>query len=211
MKLLHSHKKFHPSILDEKTTESDPMKLFKKWFREAVKERVNKPEAIALATVAKDGKPSVRIVLLKNLSEEGFRFFTNYESRKSKEINDNQNVSLLFHWPELEREIRVEGYALKTTEEISDEYFNSRPVDSRISAIISPQSRPISGRDYLDCLWNEKYSELEGKNIPRPDHWGGYNVVPEKIEFWQSAPKRLNDRILYSREDNRWKITRLAP
>ncbi len=211
MKLLHFHKKFHPPVLDEKTVESDPIELFKKWFREATEARVNKPEAMALATAGKDGKPSLRIVLLKTFSEEGFRFFTNYDSRKGKEIEENQNVSLLFHWPELEREIRIEGYALKTTEKVSDEYFNSRPVDSRISAIISPQSQPVPGRDYLDNLWNEKQNELKGKDIPRPAYWGGYNVIPEKIEFWQTAPKRLNDRVLYIKKDNLWKIIRLAP
>ena len=211
MKLLHFHKKFHPSILDEKTTGADPIELFKRWFREAVEAKVNKPEAMAVATVGKDGKPSVRIVLLKNLSEEGFRFFTNYQSRKSMDINTNPNVSLLFHWPELDREVRIEGYALKTANEISDEYFNTRPLDSRISAIISRQSKPVPGREYLDNLWNEKYSELKDKDIVRPPYWGGYNVVPEKIEFWQTAPKRLNDRILYIKKDNQWKITRLAP
>jgi pyridoxamine 5'-phosphate oxidase len=191
--------------------ESDPLALFRKWFREAIEEKVNKPEAMAVATAGKDGKPSVRIVLLKNLSEEGFRFFTNYESQKSREIEENPNVSLMFHWPELEREIRIEGYAVKTAEEISDDYFKTRPIESRISAIISPQSKPVPGRDYLDKLWNEKYAELKEKEFHRPAYWGGYNVVPEKIEFWQAASNRLNDRVLYTKKDNQWKITRLAP
>lgn len=211
MKLFHFHKKFHPSILDERTAEANPMDLFKKWFREAVEAKVNKPEAMAVATVGKDGKPSVRIVLLKNLSEEGFRFFTNYQSKKSQDINNNANVSLLFHWPELDREVRIDGYAVKTSKEISDEYFKSRPLDSRISAIISRQSKAVPGREFLDNLWNEKYSELKDKEIIRPLYWGGYNVVPEKIEFWQTAPKRLNDRVLYTKKNNEWKISRLAP
>jgi pyridoxamine 5'-phosphate oxidase len=211
VKLFHFHKKFHPSILDEKMIEADPMELFKRWFREAVEAKVNKPEAMAVATVGKDGKPSARIVLLKSISEEGFRFFTNYQSRKSNDISTNSNVSLLFHWPELDREVRIEGYAVKTTGEISDEYFNSRPLDSRISAIISRQSKSVPGREYLDNLWNNKYTELKDKTVSRPPYWGGYNVVPEKMEFWQTAPKRLNDRVLYTKKDGQWKISRLAP
>ena len=191
MKLLHFHKKFHPSILDERRVDPNPVELFRQWFKEAVEARVNKPEAMALATAGADGKPNVRIVLLKTLSEEGFRFFTNYDSPKAKEIAENPNVALLFHWTEIEREIRIEGYAIKTSDEISDQYFDTRPIDSRVSAIISPQSKPVPSRDYLDNLWNEKFAELKDKKIPRPVYWGGYNVVPERMEFWQTRSKKV--------------------
>ena len=199
------------SPLDEKLVDPDPFEIFRKWFIEAVEARVNKPEAMAVATATPDGKPSVRMVLLKEILAKGFCFFTNYDSGKAREIDLNHFVSLLFHWPELDRQIRIEGYAVKTTGEISDKYFDQRPLESRISAIISPQSQTVPGREYLDNLWKKKEMELKGRKISRPPYWGGYHVIPDKIEFWQSADKRLHDRILYYKEQGQWKITRLAP
>jgi pyridoxamine 5'-phosphate oxidase len=204
-------KKFQLELLDEKTVSHDPFELFEKWFNQAVEAKVNEPTSMVLATAAKSGIPSARIVLLKSFSEIGFLFFTNYDSRKGQEIIENQNVALLFHWPELGRQVRIEGYAIKTSSEISDDYFDSRHYESRISAIISEQSQPIPNRKYLEELWNKKQSELSGSKIPRPDNWGGYITVPQSIEFWQFRQNRLHDRILYQLEEEKWNISRLAP
>lgn len=205
------NKKFQPEVLDEKSVNHDPFELFEKWFNHAVEAKINEPSAMVLATSTKEGIPSARIVLLKGFSEIGFLFFTNYESRKGQEIEENQNIALLFHWPEFSRQIRIEGYAVKTSDEISDEYFDSRPYESRISALISEQSQPIPGRKYLEELWNKKQSVLLGSKIERPSNWGGYIVVPLRMEFWQHRQNRLHDRILYQREEEKWNISRLAP
>jgi pyridoxamine 5'-phosphate oxidase len=204
-------KKFQLEVLDEKLVNHDPFELFEKWFNQAVEARVNEPTAMVLATSAKSGIPSARIVLLKGFSEIGFLFFTNYDSRKGREISENHNVALLLHWPELGRQVRIEGYVIKTSTEISDEYFDSRPYESRISAIISEQSRPIPNRKYFEELWNKKQKELSGSKIERPANWGGYIVVPQRIEFWQFRQNRLHDRILYHLEEEKWIISRLAP
>jgi pyridoxamine-phosphate oxidase len=204
-------KKFQLEVLDEKLVNHDPFELFEKWFNQAVEARVNEPTAMVLATSAKSGIPSARIVLLKGFSEIGFLFFTNYDSRKGREISENHNVALLLHWPELGRQVRIEGYAIKTSTEISDEYFDSRPYESRISAIISEQSQPIPNRKYLEELWNKKQNELSGSKIERPANWGGYITVPQRIEFWQFRQNRLHDRILYQLEEEKWNISRLAP
>lgn len=204
-------KKFQLEILDEKTALHDPFEMFGKWLDQAVEAKVNEPTAMALATSTKEGSPSARIVLLKGYSEIGFSFFTNYDSRKGQEIEENQNVALLFHWPELGRQIRIEGYVIKSSAEISDEYFDSRPYESRISAIISEQSQPIPNRRYVEDLWNRKQKELSGAKPARPENWGGYIVVPRSMEFWQYRQNRLHDRILYQIEEEKWNISRLAP
>jgi len=204
-------RKYQLDLLDETMVNPDPILLFEKWFNQATEAKVNEPTAMVLATSAPAGIPSSRIVLLKGFSEIGFQFFTNYNSRKAQEIAKNQNVALLFHWPELGRQVRIEGIAIKTSAEISDEYFESRPYESRISSVISEQSQPIPGRKYLEELWNKKLSQLAGSRIERPANWGGYITVPRRIEFWQFRQNRLHDRILYQLEEEKWIISRLAP
>ena len=204
-------KKYQLEILDEKMVGPDPFVLFDKWYNQAVEAKVNSPTAMTLATSSPAGVPSARIVLLKGFSELGFLFFTNYNSRKGQEISKNQNVALLFHWTELGRQVRVEGYAMKTTDKISTDYFDSRSFESRISASVSEQSQPIPGREYFEKLWNLKQSKLSGSKIERPANWGGYIIIPRRIEFWQFRQNRLHDRVLYQLEDEKWKISRLAP
>jgi len=204
-------KRYQLEILDENMVGADPIVLFDKWFNQVLEAKVNEPDAMILATSSLEGVPSARVVLLKGFSEMGFLFFTNYNSRKGQEISKNQNVALLFHWPELKRQVHIEGYATKTRAEISDDYFSSRSYESRISAIVSAQSQPIPGRKYLEELWNKKQSELSGSKIERPANWGGFIVVPVRMEFWQFRQNRLHDRILYQLYDDKWKISRLAP
>jgi pyridoxamine 5'-phosphate oxidase len=205
------HKKYQLEILDEKMVGADPFTLFDKWYNQAIEAKVSTPNAMTIATSSPTGIPSARIVLLKGFSELGFLFFTNYNSRKGQKISKNQHVALLFHWADLGRQIRIEGYAVKTGGEISDDYFNSRSYESRISAIVSEQSQPIPGREYLENLWNKKQLQLSGLKIERPANWGGYIVVPMRIEFWQFRQNRLHDRVLYTLEDEKWNISRLAP
>ena len=164
-----------------------------------------------LSTVSKEHKPSSRIVLLKLFSREGFHFFTNYNSRKGKEIEANSQVALLFFWPELEREVRIEGIASFSLSEISDQYFSERPYESQISAIVSPQSEPVESRGTLEELWKNKEISSKGERLERPAGWGGYFVQPERIEFWQGRPNRLHDRILFVKDEDKWTVSRLAP
>ncbi|MGZ4157390.1 MAG: pyridoxamine 5'-phosphate oxidase, partial [Bacteroidia bacterium] len=184
---------------------------FEKWFKEAVDSKVHEPNAMTVATATIDGKPSARILLLRNFSEKGFVFYTNYTSRKGEEILENPNCALLFFWPELERQVRIEGVLKKQTAEESDKYFNTRPRTSKLGAWTSEQSKVIANRKVLD----EEYAKLSQKYpdeaVPRPPYWGGYILKPEAIEFWQGRPSRLHDRILYTFENNKWKIERLAP
>ncbi|MCW3101723.1 MAG: Pyridoxamine 5-phosphate oxidase [Bacteroidetes bacterium] len=201
---------FLKESLDEKDVHKNPVTQFSKWFREAVDAKVNEPNAMSLSTVSAEGKPSSRIVLLRNFDESGFVFYTNYTSRKGEEIMANPNAALLFFWPELERQVRIEGVLKKQTEADSDLYFNSRPRGSRLGAWTSTQSKVIANRTVLD----EEYAKLDKKyrgEVPRPPHWGGYVLAPRSIEFWQGRPSRLHDRILYTLENDDWKIERLAP
>jgi pyridoxamine 5'-phosphate oxidase len=165
---------------------------------------------MTLATVGADGKPSARMVLLKGFDEHGFVFFTNYESRKWQEIAKNHRVALVIYWKELERQVRIEGMVLKTSGQESDEYFQSRPAESQVNAIISPQSTVIPGREYLENLRSEYMKTFSGVH-KRPPHWGGFQVIPDMIEFWQGRPNRLHDRLRYSRRGVEWLIERLAP
>ncbi len=202
---------FSKQTLDEKDVNKNPILQFEKWFKEAVDAKVNEPNAMTLCTATVDGKPSARILLLRNFDENGFVFYTNYASRKGEEMASNPNVALLFFWPELERQVRIEGTLKKQSEQESDEYFNSRPRESKLGAWTSAQSKIISNRKVLDEEL-EKYSKkYPTENVPRPPHWGGYILKPIAIEFWQGRPSRLHDRVLYTSENNHWKISRLAP
>jgi pyridoxamine 5'-phosphate oxidase len=201
---------FSKQGLDEKDVHKNPVTQFSKWFREAVDAKASEPNAMALSTVSAEGKPSSRIVLLRNFDENGFVFYTNYTSRKGEEIMENPAAALLFFWPELERQVRIEGVLQKQTPGESDLYFNSRPRGSKLGAWTSTQSKVIANRNVLD----EEYKKLEQKypgDVPRPAHWGGYVLKPQAIEFWQGRPGRLHDRILFTLEKDDWKVERLAP
>lgn len=201
---------YQKKSLSENEVDRDPIVQLKTWWNEAVAGKIYEPNAMTLSTCV-DSKPSSRIVLLKSILDEGILFFTNYESRKGREIKDNPNVSVLFFWEDLERQVRIEGVAERASSQISDEYFQSRPRGSQIGAWASPQSEKVESREELDE--KEKYYEnyFTGKEIPRPEHWGGYLIRPQMIEFWQGRPSRLHDRIVYQKEENAWKIFRLAP
>lgn len=192
---------YRMASLNETETGDDPLLFFQKWFKEAEAAGITEVNAMTLATANIWGLPSARIVLLKGLDKEGFVFFTNYESDKARQIAEEQSVALLFFWKELERQVRIEGIAQKISAKESDDYFHSRPRGSQISAAASPQSRIITDREELE----DKVKELEtqygaDQEIPRPLHWGGYKVIPEKIEFWQGRANRLHDRIVFFRE-----------
>ena len=192
---------------------NDPIQQFKKWFDEAVKASVKEPNAMTLSTVNAQLQPSSRIVLLKDLKANGFSFFTNYLSRKGKDMMTNPQVSLLFFWQELQRQVRIEGQVVQLPEEDSDDYFLSRPISSQVGAIASPQSEIIANREILEQRVAVVNQQLHaGVNIVRPSYWGGYLVIPHKIEFWQGRSSRLHDRLEYVlNADNTWQIHRLAP
>jgi pyridoxamine 5'-phosphate oxidase len=198
--------------LSEKDVKSHPITQFSAWWQEALNAEIDEINAMTLATASPDGVPSARIVLLKGFDEEGFVFFTNYNSHKGRDLVENPRACLVFFWKELERQIRITGLVQKTSAGESDEYFNSRPAGSRIGAWVSPQSEVINNRQWLEEN-EKKYSELfDVHPLARPPHWGGYRVQPVTIEFWQGRPSRLHDRILYSLAENgSWKIERLAP
>ncbi len=200
------------NYLDSTTVNPDPILQFKQWFEETQQSSIAMPEAMTLATVSLDGKPSARMVLLKEVNEHGFVFFTNYNSRKGKDLERNPNVALLFYWQILERQVRIEGMVEKVSDEISDTYFQTRPRNSQLSALISAQSEVVSGREELERLYIEAEKKFEGQAIPRPQHWGGYCLKPTRIEFWQGRDGRLHDRIEYIKQNNGdWLIQRLAP
>lgn len=210
MSIADLRKDYMQGALDEADAKPNPFDLFKQWFDEALKAELPEPNAMTLATVNAQGKPAARIVLIKGLDERGLTFFTNYESRKGQEIEANPNGCLLFHWTELERQVRIEGTIEKVSPEESDEYYASRPLGSRIGAWASPQSQMLPNRDALQALVDTKASEL-GANPPRPPQWGGYRLRPSYFEFWQGRPSRLHDRLAYTLGDLRWEISRLAP
>ena len=214
MKDLSNYRKsYEKSELLETNIPEDPINLFHKWFYEMEEfggvEEVN---AMTVASIGLDGFPKSRVVLLKKFTEEGFIFYTNYNSEKGKAILNNPNICLSFFWQSLERQVIIKGIAEKTSDIISDNYFDSRPDGSKLGAIVSAQSETIPSRDYLDNKLKELEKEYEGKPIPRPNFWGGFMVRPIEVEFWQGRPNRLHDRIRYKLKENYiWEIDRLSP
>ena len=210
MSLADIRREYLGEPLDENLSDRDPFRQFSVWF-EQVRVTEQDPTAMALATATKDGRPSVRTVLLKAVDPRGFVFFTNYGSRKAREIDQSGYVSLLFRWRSVERQVRVDGTVEKVSAEESDAYFLTRPVESRWSVYASPQSDPIENRAVLEGRYEQARRQY-GDNIPRPTWWGGYRVVPTEFEFWQGRPSRLHDRVLYRKEtDGSWTRARLAP
>lgn len=198
--------------ISEKDVDNNPIIQFEKWFEEAVKNKVNEPNAMHLATVNKEGKPSGRVMLLKGFDERGFTFFTNYESRKGKELTENSFAAITFLWLELYRQVRIEGLVKKISEKESDEYFYSRPRGSQIGAWASAQSNLLISREELDNKTKELETKFKNNPIPRPPHWGGFCLSPNLIEFWQGRASRLHDRIRYElQQDGNWLIQRLSP
>lgn len=198
------------SLLEE-SVDRNPLDQFKVWWDEVIQSGIDEPNAMNLSTCSYEGQPSSRIVLLKEVNENGFIFFTNYNSRKGKEMEQNNFVSILFFWKELERQVRIEGKVEKIPAAKSDEYFASRPRESQIGAWSSPQSTVIEDRSILEKNEKQYADQFQNQNIERPQHWGGYLVIPQQIEFWQGRPGRLHDRLRYSLREKLWVIERLAP
>ncbi len=209
MNIANLREEYRRASLDETAVTHDPFEQFTRWFDEAVKSEHPALNAMTLATVSAEGRPSARIVLLKGVDHGGFVFYTNYKSRKGRELTANPAASLVMFWHQLEREVRVDGRVKKITAAESDAYFSSRPLGSRHAAIASPQSEVVPDRAMLEARFAE--AALTGEQPVRPAHWGGYVLVPDTIEFWQGRPNRLHDRVLYSRKARTWKIERLAP
>lgn len=197
-------------VLNESDVAVSPFLQFGKWWEEAIHSQIHEVNAMALATVSKDGIPSVRIVLLKGFTEKGFQFFTNYESHKGRDLAENPNAAVVIFWKELERQVRIEGMVEKLPEEESLEYFNSRPAGSRLGAWASRQSSVIESRSVLEENMTKYVNEFK-EGIPKPPFWGGYILIANKVEFWQGRSNRLHDRLEYIREGEQWKIVRLAP
>ena len=198
--------------LDERRINADPVDLFRRWFDEAFASGSRLPDAMTLATATKDGKPSARMVLLKQVDQDGFVFYTNYESAKARELEENPRAALVLYWSGLDRQVRIEGIVKRISPDESDEYFRTRPRESQLGAVASPQSEVIESREILERRYAELDQLYSDRPVERPSHWGGYRVAPERIEFWQNRPGRLHDRILYElQSDNAWTIKRLAP
>ena len=211
-KIADIRKNYSQKTLLESEVDSDAIKQFTNWWNDALAAEIDEVNAMTLATASVEAVPSARIVLLKEFSERGFIFFTNYNSYKGQQLSENPKASLVFFWKELERQVRITGLVMKINAAESDAYFQSRPVESQVGATISPQSQVIESREWLDKHYNEIKDNLKNENIQRPQHWGGYIVRPVVIEFWQGRAGRLHDRIQYTLEDDgSWKIERLAP
>jgi pyridoxamine 5'-phosphate oxidase len=201
-----------PDVLDEKTVDRNPIDLFRRWFDAAVNSGSRLPESMTLATATLDGKPSARVVLLKQFDDEGFVFYTNYQSSKGRQLDENPYAALVMYWTVLDRQVRVEGAVERVSADESDEYFKSRPRESQIGALASPQSEVVDGRPVLEQRFRDFEKFYRDRHVERPAHWGGYIVKPERIEFWQNRSGRMHDRILYERDPSgSWSIKRLAP
>lgn len=210
MNIADLRKEYTQATLDEADALPNPFDLFDRWFQQALGAQLAEPNAMTLATVNAQGRPSARIVLIKGVDARGFSFFTNYESRKGQELAANPYASLLFHWTELERQVRIEGRVERCAPEESDTYYRSRPVGSKLGAWASPQSRVISDRQMLESRVKE-YEAQHGQDPSRPPFWGGYRLVPDYFEFWQGRASRLHDRLVYKKVEGHWEICRLAP
>ena len=210
---MHEQRKEHNrSSLLEEQVDPDPIRQFVVWFDEASQSGIPESNAMALATATPDGRPSARMVLLRGVDERGFAFFTNYESRKARELEANPLAALVFFWHDLERQVRAEGRVERVAGEESDQYFQTRPKGARIGAWASPQSEVVASRGVLEARFGELEDQYPEGEIPRPTNWGGYRLVPESIEFWQGRPNRLHDRLRYTKRDQGgWLIERLAP
>lgn len=197
--------------LSEESASSDPIAQFKLWFEDVLKNEKNDPTAMVLSTVDDKGLPDSRVVLLKGLVEDNFVFYTNYQSAKAMQLQNNPYAALNFYWPQMARQVRIRGRVKKVSKEQSDEYFLSRPIKSQLSAIVSPQSQEILNRSFLDNALNELIQRQDQELIVRPNNWGGFLIVPDEIEFWQGRDNRLHDRIHYYQQDGKWLHHRLAP
>lgn len=198
--------------LDERSVDSNPIQLFQRWFDAAIASGARLPDAMTLATASKDGTPSARIVLLKQVDDDGFVFYTNYNSPKAGQLEENPRAALVLYWVQLDRQVRVEGSVERISAAESDEYFSTRPRESQLGALASPQSEVIESREVLEQRFRELDEIHRDRAVERPAHWGGYRLKPERIEFWQNRSGRLHDRILYERQaDGGWSIRRLAP
>ena len=204
-------KEYTRAGLAESDVAADPIEQFRRWFDAALDAGLHEPNAMTVATATRDGSPSARVVLLKGFDSRGFVFYTNYEGRKGRELEENPRAALLFYWGELERQVRIEGTVSRVSEEESDAYYASRPRGSRLGAWASEQSRTVEGRKVLEERIADLEAEYEGREVPRPPFWGGYRVGPEVVEFWQGRENRLHDRIVYRRDDGGWKFERLQP
>jgi pyridoxamine 5'-phosphate oxidase len=202
---------YRQNPLGKKDVHQNPFEQFNKWIDRAISSGIKEPTAMSLSTVGKNLQPSSRMVLLKEIKDENFIFYTNYDSRKGHQISENHYGSLLFYWTELERQIRIEGRIEKASKEISEEYYLTRSAKRRIGAWASPQSQEIPNRKYLEDKQEEFNQKFSGNPIKKPSNWGGYTLTPYTIEFWQGRPNRLHDRLEYYLDDNDWKIRRLAP
>ena len=198
--------------LDDASADPDPIRQFQRWFDKADSAGLPMVEAMTLATATPEGRPSARMVLLKSVDERGFVFYTNYRSRKAQELEANPKAALVFHWEPLEQQVRIEGTVSRISAAESDEYFQTRPRESQIGAVASPQSEVIESREVLEDRFRQLENDYRDKPIERPPHWGGYRLEPDRIEFWKGRPGRLHDRLNYERQSNgTWVRTRLAP
>jgi pyridoxamine 5'-phosphate oxidase len=212
MSIADLRKDYSRASLSKTDVLADPIAQFGKWFDEAIMAKIAEPNAMSVATVDANGRPSSRILLIKEFDPRGFVWFTNYTSRKGHDLEQNNHAALLFHWVELERQVRIEGRVEKISAAESDAYFNSRPLASRIGAIASHQSAPIASREALDVLFAQAEQSVGSEAPQRPDHWGGYRLIPDYLEFWQGRRSRLHDRIAYRlHADGRWERERLQP